>query len=261
MLSNRLALITGAASGIGLETAKLFAKEGAIVVAVDLQASIRHKIHDYDQPKDGLTKHSAFVCDVSNRKHVDELFVLMRTQYPQHRVPTIVVNCAAISEKITFVNSTEDDYDRILDVNLKGTYFITQAACKSLIQEYENVKLASETQTFATIINLSSTLAKVNPQCLPYIVAKAGIEALTKQVAKEMGLYKIRCNVVCPGLVSTPMINKPESEDDIDLFIKETPLGRVGQPHEIAQTCLYLASDMSSFVSGASIVIDGANSA
>ena len=257
MLANRLALVTGAASGVGEATVGLFAKEGATIIGVDVNENVRKVVCELEEPCDSVAQHKAYVCDVSNSTQVNELFERIKQDYPVHKVPTIIVNCAGITQKIPFLEFSEEEYDRTMNINLKGTFLINQTALKELVDNYDN-SLYGEADTYASIINIASILARTSPvKRVPYCASKAGVDALTRGIANEFGVYKIRCNSLCPGLVLTPMALKEEYEVDIATSIQTVPLRRGGQAIDIAKVCLFLASDLSSFVTGSSIVADG----
>ena len=127
MLSTKLALVTGAASGIGLEVAKFFSKEGAVIIAVDLAESVNNTLSQLEAPKDKSFNHAAYTCDVSNNENVKDLFKRIKEDFPKQKGPNVVVNCAGVLVNKPFLEMTEVILDRALNINLKGTFNICQA--------------------------------------------------------------------------------------------------------------------------------------
>lgn len=197
---------------------------------------------------DSSCEHS-FVKDISERANVlqlaDEIFARLQTY------PTVLVNAAGITRDALLLKMRDEDFDNVIRVNLKGTYLINQIFAQRLLTEKPK-------DLSASIINISSIVGKHGNigQC-NYSASKAGVEALTKSMAKELGRVGIRCNSVLPGFIGTPMTDK------IPVKIKEklistVALGRMGTVDEIAQVCLFLASNqMSSYITGASIEVTG----
>lgn len=257
MLSGKLALVTGAHGGIGLEVSKLFAQQGASVIMVDLNEKVKNIVNGLHKSNDAL--HSAFVCDVSKSDQVNELFNNIKQQYPTLKSPNIVVNCAGFLKISPFLTLSEEDFDKMVAVHLKGTFLVSQTAAKALVSDYENAKIGA-TDTYASIINFSSLAATRGfENCSHYSAAKAGIESLTRAMAKSLAKYKIRCNCVAPGFIDTPMLREFFEHDPAasERAINATPLGRFGRADEVAQSCLFLASNMSSFITGESVGIRG----
>lgn len=174
MLKGKLALITGAASGIGFQIAKLFANEGAHLCLVDIQKDLPKVLSQISHQE---AQHSTHFCDVSNSNEVNNLFSSIKQQYPKHKVPSIVVNSAGITRDNTLFKLTEQDWNKVIDVNLKGTFLVTQAAAKELVTNYpKDQKIAS----YASIINIASIVGKQgNWGQTNYSASKAGVEGLT----------------------------------------------------------------------------------
>ena len=257
MLSNKLALVTGAGSGIGEATCKLFAKEGATVIGIDRNDSVHGVINALEAPINTATKHSSYIVDVSNSSQVNDLYKKIKGDYPDQKVPTVIVNCAGITQVIPILEFSEEDFDRIMDVNFKGTFLINQGALRELVANYDDAKFG-EYDTYASIINIASCLARTSPEGrAPYCASKAAVDALTRGLCREFGKYKIRCNSLCPGYVLTPMILIPLYEEDNKMAKVVTPLQRASIAYEQAKVCLFLASDLASFVTGSAVVADG----
>ncbi|CAF2468005.1 unnamed protein product [Rotaria sp. Silwood2] len=236
MLSNTISLVTGAGSGIGKRVAQLFAVEGSRVCGVDVK------------PFDSSCEHS-FVSDISQRQSViklaDEIFSRIQSY------PTIVVNAAGITRDSLLLKMRDEDFDDVIRVNLKGTFLINQIFCQRLLAE-------KPTDLKASIINISSIVAKYGNvgQC-NYTASKAGVESMTKSMAKELGRIGIRVNAILPGFIQTAMTDKIPDKVKEKILIN-IPMSRMGTVDEIAQVCLFLASNkMSSYVNGASIDVTG----
>ncbi len=256
MLSNKLALVTGAASGIGLAVAKSFAIEGANVCMVDLQEeALVERIKDLKIAFQNKTlNHSYYKCDVSVKEQVENLFKEIIEKYSE--TPTIIVNSAGILILKLFIDSDETDFDRLMNVNLKGTFLVSNLAAKKLVENYKNAESPQ-----ASIINISSFSAKSSMDYVSvYGASKAGVESLSRSIGRELGKYNIRCNSILPGGILTPMVMNARQptesgcENTRDNFVS---LGRFGKACEVAQLCLFLASEMSSYITGASIECSG----
>ena len=257
MLAGKLALVTGATSGIGLKTARVFAQNGATLVLADIKNNFEGVLKEIESvskidSKDHLTQ----TCDVRSSNDVNKLFQTIKEKYPQHLSPSIVVNSAGIAKSNQLATMSEEDFDSIIDTNLKGYFLVTQAAIRELINNHKNVNL-SPYQTYGSIIHFSSVIGKYgSPNFSHYSASKAGLEGLSKSLAREFGRYKIRVNTILPGFIDTPM-TEPLEEKNKQALIRMIPLLRIGKPEEVAQLCLFLASDASSYITGASIDCNG----
>lgn len=260
MLSGRLALITGGGSGIGLETAKLFAKNDAVVILADLNESINNVVNELQKPSNSSLEHSSFKCDVSSLDQVNQLFKFIADKYPAQKVPNIIVNSAGIYTYGPFSEISEETFDKLLDVNLKGTLLVSQTACKLLVENFNNVHL-EERDTYASIVNIGSIAGKrALPGGVHYSASKAAVESLSRSIAKDMGKYKIRCNTVAPGFIRTPLIANTGFDAIEHSYVSSLALNRIGHPEEVANVCLFLASNLSSYVTGSMIDISGGSS-
>ena len=176
MISNKLALVTGGASGIGLEVAKLFAKEGAIVIAVDLSENVYITPSQLETRSDRSITHSAYTCDVSKSENVKELFVKIKQDYPKQKGPNVVVNCAGVLVNKPFLEMSEDLLDRALNINLKGSFHVCQAACKELAASFDSSTSIDSIMTHGSIINVASISARMASQgSSAYSMSKAGV--------------------------------------------------------------------------------------
>ncbi|GBL80453.1 Estradiol 17-beta-dehydrogenase 8 [Araneus ventricosus] len=240
LLNGRVAIVTGGGSGIGRAVCKVFAKEGATVIAADLnEASVKETIQDISG------KHFAHTVDVSKNDSVLELVSRIKQECP---IPDVLVNCAGIIRDAFMLKMSEEMFDDVIRVNLKGTFLMTQAISRLMIE--------SKVET-GSIVNISSVSGKIGNigQC-NYSASKAGVESFTKTVAKELAKYNIRCNAVMPGFIDTPMANKVP-EKILEQVRKEIPMQRLGKPEEIADVCAFLASQRSSYVTGGIIQVSG----
>ncbi|MHA1963450.1 MAG: SDR family NAD(P)-dependent oxidoreductase [Candidatus Thorarchaeota archaeon] len=244
-LDGKVVLITGVAAGIGRATANLFAKEGARIVGADIDEAGGTSITTKVQAFGG---NMTFVkTDMSYEPDIKALFEVARNLGGVD----VLFNNAGIETAKGILETTEEDWDQCVNVNLKSVFL----SCKyAILQMKEKGK--------GVIINNSSVAGLVGSFSPAYSAAKGGIIALTKALAADFGQYNIRVNCICPGAIETPMlervIEKQGNPTDVrDRRLKNYPLGRFGYPDEVAQTALFLASEESTFVTGATIVVDG----
>ena len=244
-LDGKVVLITGVAAGIGRATANLFAKEGARIVGADIDEEGGKSIAEKIQAFGGSMN---FVkTNVSYESDIKALFEVTR----ELGGVDILFNNAGIEVAKGLLATTEEDWDRCVNVNLKSTFF----CCKYAIQQMKE-------KGMGVIINNSSVAGLVGSFSPAYSAAKGGIIALTKALSADFGQDNIRVNCICPGAVETPMLERviKEQGDPSDVRARRLmnyPIGRFGYPDEIAQTALFLASADSTFVTGATIVVDG----
>jgi NAD(P)-dependent dehydrogenase (short-subunit alcohol dehydrogenase family) len=246
-LSNNIALITGAGSGIGQASAELFASEGAAIAAVDIDLASAERTAAEITAKRGTAV--AIRADVSNEADVQEM---VRATIDQLGVPNVVYNNAATVGRSDFLaNMGAETFDRVIAVNLRGVFLGMKYMLPHMAQ-----------RGGGSVINQSSTAGLVGIRgSAAYCASKAGVIALTRVAALEYARYKIRVNCICPGLIDTPMAQELR-EGELDPRSAETirrvsPLGRMGTPEEIAKTALFLACDDSSYATGATFVVDG----
>ncbi|XP_065206525.1 estradiol 17-beta-dehydrogenase 8 [Planococcus citri] len=241
MLAGKIAFVTGAGGGIGKATCQLLAEAGAKVVASDCNVTSAKQTISLLKGDD----HMALRTDVSNGKDVSSTFNNIMENY--YTPPSIVVNAAGIIKDNFLLNLTEEDFDKVIDVNLKGTFLVTQKACKLLVDAGKP----------GSIINISSIVGKKGNrgQC-NYASSKAAVETFSKCVAMEMARYGIRCNTVLPGFISTSMTEAiPDKVKD--MFHSLIPLRKFGTPEEVGEVIKFLASDASSYVTGTSVFVSG----
>lgn len=244
-LTNKTAVITGAASGIGKAVALLFAKQGATVHIIDLNKENAAAVANEINANKGIAfSHS---CNVSDQKEVAGIFnAIGKTD--------ILVNCAGISHIGKAENTLEADFDRIYSVNVKGIYNCLHAVIPGMKNNGGGV-----------ILNMCSITAHVGlPDRFAYSMSKGAVQGMTISVAKDYIHDGIRCNSVSPARVHTPFVddflakNYPGKEKEMfDKLAKTQPIGRMARPEEVAHLILYLCSDEAAFVTGCDYPIDG----
>lgn len=248
LLDGKVAVVTGAASGIGREIALTYATEGADVIVADLQENPREGGDPtHDRIEDETDRTAQFVeCDVSN---TDDLTAAVAAADDLGGVD-VMVNNAGIFRSQDFLDVTEDDYDQLMNVNVKGVFFGAQAAAKQMVENDGGV-----------VINMSSVAGlSGSASFVTYCTSKGAIRLLTYSLAAELGPEGIRVNAIHPGLVDTAMTTEdvPILGTDAGEGYRQTiPSRRFAEPEDIADAALYLASDMADYVNGESLVVDG----
>jgi len=241
-LEGKVAIITGAGSGIGRETALLFAREGAKVVVADYVSEAGGETVRQIRESGG---EAIFIkTDVSKASDVERM---VKQTIEEYGKVDILHNNAGILGEVAFVgDATEENWDRVFAVNLKGVFLCSKYAVREMVKRGGGV-----------IISTASSMGLVGlPGNTAYSAAKGGVIQFTKTMALEYASSNIRVNCICAGWIDTPM-NEELGEHIIRWTLRETPMGRWGRPEEVAQAALYLASDESSFVTGTALVIDG----
>jgi glucose 1-dehydrogenase len=243
-LENRIAIVTGAARGIGLAIAEEFVNQGATVVMAD----VLDTLGEAEAKRIGATY---LHCDVS--KSADIKSVVAAT-VKQHGAVDVLVNNAAISIVGEFLAITEEQFDQVISINLKGAFLMAQACGREMVKQVEAGRKAG------SIVNMSSvndTLAI--PSIAPYTVSKGGVRQLTKVAALALAPHGIRVNAIGPGSIMTDMLKGVANDKAaMNRILSRTPLGRVGEASEIATIAAFLASEEASYVSGQVIYADGA---
>ncbi len=248
-LENKVAIITGGGSGIGESISKAFAMQGSKVHILDFNfdaaVTVANKINSSEK------KAIPHKCDISNQKEVfDVIEKIARTESIN-----ILVNNAGIAHVGTIEQTTEEDMDKLYEVNIKGVYNCTKSCIPFFKKNREG----------GVIINLTSIASSVGiSERFAYSMTKGAVLTMTYSIAKDYLDYKIRCNSISPGRVHTPFVdnfiakNYPnEQKEMFNKLSKTQPIGRMGKPHEIADLALYLCSDEASFITGSNYAIDG----
>jgi len=245
LLENRVCVVTGGASarGIGRAVASIFAEHGAKIAILDLDGPGAITAAAEMPRGEG---HKGFACDVTNRDGCVDLLSRIHREFGRIDV---VVNSAGIAEPAAFTSILPKNYDAMMDVNLRGTFHICQASMPWMVAAKSG-----------SIINIASVAAQRGGGIFGgshYAAAKGGVLSLTKALAREFGPQGIRANVICPSLVETAIHGDSLSEERRQQIVAGVPLGRVGQPRDIAGVGLFLASDLSGYVTGAEIDVNG----
>ena len=241
-LRNKVALITGAASGIGLACAQAFVREGARVVLADVD------VKRGPAAAKKLGAKTRFVrCDVGD---ADEARAVVAATVKSFRRLDILVNNAGIIHTAEFLDIAEADFDRVLRVNLRGAFLVGQAAARQMVRQRHG----------GAIVNMSSVNAVLAiPNQVPYVVSKGGINQLTKVMALALAEHGIRVNAIGPGTIATDLARAAVlgNEAARQRILSRTPMGRLGEPEEVAAVAVFLASEESSYITGQTIYPDG----
>lgn len=240
MLKNKVAVITGAKQGIGFGIALALAKEGCNVVVSDLVQEDCEKAL-MKITKDGV-KGLAVKCDVSKKEEVENLFQKAGNEFGK---VDVLVNNAGIFPFISFEQMTEQDWDKVIDVNLKSVFLCSKEVLKFMPEG-------------GRIINISSIASFVGFEGLVhYCASKGGINAMIRALALELAKKQITVNAVAPGAIETPGAGGVLSDEVKKQTIANIPLARMGQPQDIANAVVFLAGDKASYITGQTIVVDG----
>ncbi|HJV85727.1 MAG TPA: 3-oxoacyl-ACP reductase FabG [Noviherbaspirillum sp.] len=239
-LSNKVALITGASKGIGKATALKFAKEGARVVVCDLDDSVAETVAQI-RLQGGQA--IGFKVDVTKSDSIESM---VRSALTTFGHIDVLVNNAGIVADAQLKKMTDEQFDKVIDVNLKGTYNCTRAVVDAMIERKAGVVLNA-----SSIVGIYGNFGQTN-----YAASKFGVIGMAKTWARELGRHGIRVNAVCPGFIETSIL-KAMPEKVIRDLEERVPLGRLGRPEEIANTFAFLASDEASYINGAVIEVSG----
>ena len=238
-LQGKVAIVTGAAQGIGYATARKFLREGAKVVVCDIsRESVDGALATLS---DGAV--DGFVVDVTKRGQID---AMAAAAVERHGAIDILVNNAGITVDARLQKMTDDQFDRVIDVNLKGTYNCAQAVLDTLLKQGSGVILNA-----SSVVGIYGNFGQTN-----YAASKFGVIGFVKTWARELGPKGIRCNAVAPGFVATHILDTiPEKV--LDQLRQRVPLRRLGTPEDVANVYAFLASDEASYINGAVIEVSG----
>ena len=240
-VADKVALVTGASRGLGAAIATALAKAGYRVAATATTeagvANIKANLSDYG---DG---HDAFVLDVKSTEVITDL---MDTLKKEMASPLILVNNAGVTSDQLLMRMSDQDWDKVLDTNLKGCWRMAKACIRPMLR-----------QGWGRIINISSIVAVMgNPGQVNYAAAKAGLQGLTRALAREVAAKGVTVNCLAPGFIDTDM-TRGLTEQQRESLLANIPVGRMGYPHEVAAAVEYLASDAAGFITGETIHING----
>ncbi|MEK9867095.1 MAG: 3-oxoacyl-ACP reductase FabG [Betaproteobacteria bacterium] len=240
-LEGKVSIITGGAQGIGLATAEKFAAEGARVVICDVnQDVISGVVNEFKQS--GIDV-DGFNADVTNQADISNMVDLVISKYGQI---DCLVNNAGIVRDARMVNMTEEQFDSVIDVNLKGTYNCAKSVFPHMMERQSGVVLNA-----SSIVGIYGNFGQTN-----YAASKFGVIGMAKTWAREFGRFGIRVNAVCPGMIKTDILSDIPDKV-LENIVSKVPMGRLGAPSEIANTYAFLASDEASYINGAVIEVGG----
>lgn len=240
-MNKKNAIVTGAANGIGSSIAKKLTQKNCFVILVDIDIENGNKLAD----ELGEDNAVFMPCNISNSNEVKTLFKHIINTY---KTIDILVNNAGIIRDNMIWNMPEEDFDKVIDVNLKGAWLTCKEA-SSIMKK----------QASGKIVNIASRAWLGNPGQSNYSASKAGIIGLTRVLALELGRYSITVNAIAPGFIDTPLTQKL-SEEIKDKLIKTQPIRIMGQAEDIANTLLFLSDDSTKFITGQTLYVDGGKS-
>ena len=242
-LQNKVAIITGGSRGIGYATAERFLQEGAtVILTASTQESADRAVAKLKEKYPQATV-TGISPDLSSLQSVQDAFAIATAQYG---CVDILVNNAGISESTPFMDYTEDTFDKVMDLNVKGVFNATRAAAQCMVAKGMGVILST-----SSMVSISG-----QPSGFAYPASKFAVNGLTVSLARELGPKGIRVNAVAPGITETDMM-KAVPKEVIEPMIQRIPLRRLGQPEDIANAFVFLASDEASYITGVVLSVDG----
>ncbi len=242
LLEGKTALITGASKGIGREIATIFAQHGAHVAFTDL-CEDENALSLMQLLENEGVKHAFYVSDASSYEDTQRMVAHV---YADFGAIDILVNNAGITRDNLLLRMSEDDFDKVINVNLKSVFNLIKAVQPIMLKQRKGSII-----NMSSIVGLEGNAGQVN-----YAASKAGILGITKSVARELGSRNIRCNAIAPGFIDTAMTQQLK-EELRTAWIQNIPLRRAGTVRDVAETAVYLASDLSSYITGQVLSCDG----
>ena len=240
-LENKIALVTGAARGIGQAIALQLAADGADLALCDVKAEW---LEDTAAKVKALGRRAeSYAMDVANGAAVGEAVAKVLADFGRIDV---LVNNAGITRDTLLMRMSEEDWDAVLDINLKGAFLVTKAVVKPMMKQRSGAIV-----NIASVVGIMGNAGQAN-----YTASKAGLIALTKTTAKELGSRNVRVNAVAPGFIRTAMTDKL-AEPVKEAMLKMVPLGRLGEPEDVAKAVAFLASDAAAYVNGQTLAVCG----
>ena len=238
-MSRTITLVTGASRGIGKAIAKRFAKQVHFVIGTASTTEGAQSIDEYLHDAGGIGR----ILDVTNQEQIDKLFEEIESVYGSVQV---LVNNAGISQDGLLIRMKDEDWDKVVDTNLTAIYRMSKRAMRGMMKARKG-----------RIINITSVVAEMgNAGQANYAATKAGVEGFSRTLAREIGSRQVTVNCVAPGLVETDMTDELD-ERLLNSMLDAVPVGRLGQPEDVAAAVSYLASDEASYVTGAVIPVNG----
>jgi 3-oxoacyl-[acyl-carrier protein] reductase len=242
LLEGKVALVTGASRGIGRGIANKLAEHGATVCFTYLSSVEKGQELENELKAQGVNA-KGFRSDASDMKQAEELINAIATEFG---TIDIVVNNAGITRDNLLMRMSEEQWDEVIRINLKSVFNVTKAVQRPMLK-----------QRSGSIINISSVVGRSgNAGQANYAASKAGMLGFTKSIARELGSRSIRCNAVCPGFIETEMTGELDSKMT-DAWVEQIPLKRMGTADDVANLVLFLASDLSAYITGQTINVDG----
>jgi len=245
-LKNKVAIVTGARRGMGKSHALTLAKAGAKVVVADISKEDCEIVVEEIKKNGGEA--IAVKCDVTKKEDIDNM---VKAAVGKWGKVDILVNNAGICQSKPFLELTEEEWDRTININLRGYFLCAQACAKEMTKQKAGV-----------IVNIASVaMGQVGigfPNLAHYCASKGGIVGMTEAIALELAPYNIRVNAIAPGMIETPMIEAVKSDPKtMKATLAQVPMHRVGKPEEVSNLVLFLVSEESSYITGSTVVIDG----
>jgi 2-keto-3-deoxy-L-fuconate dehydrogenase len=248
-LQNKVAVVTGAGSGIGAAIARLFARQHARVILLDLDEAAARRTASQIAGEGGHAE--AIACDVAA---ADQVAAVFERIVEEHRRVDILVNNAGIAHVGTIERTAEPDFDRLYRVNVKGVYLCARAAVTAMVRQGGGV-----------ILNMASIASLIGlPERFAYSMTKGAVHTMTMSIAVDYVKQNIRCNCICPARIHTPFVDAyvarhyaGREQETLQQLSAYQPIGRMGTPEEVAHLALYLCSDEAAFVTGQAYPIDG----